>query len=57
MCGEASHSKASGAINVTLINHLFYGLGDSIGLVVCYVRPMFEGHSTEFFGSIEVPIT
>ena len=54
MCGEALHSKASGAINVTLINHLFYGPGDSIGLGVCYVRPMFEGHSIEFFGSIEV---
>jgi len=54
MSAEPLDGKTSGAIDVSLINHLFYGLGDSIGLVVRDVRPMFDGNSTELFRSIRV---
>ena len=56
MAGEPLHGKASGTINDSLINHLFCTPGDSIGLPVYYVCAIFKGHSTEFFGSIEVSL-
>jgi len=54
MSAEPPDSKGSRTINLSFISHLFERFGDSVCLSLCYIYPMFEGHSFEFFHSIGV---